>query len=135
MKPLAWLIASTAIALIPPPIAIANELVGPEQIERQISQLSYWGTDGDRLYSICRFRDFPATIEFVNRLVAPAETLAHHPDLAIAYNRLSISVTTHDAGGLTALDFQLANRIEQLIARAEQDLGAICQARSQSESN
>ena len=51
---------------------------------------------------------------FVNALVDPAEALGHHPDIVITYNRVALTLTTHDAGGLTELDFQLAEAISQL---------------------
>jgi 4a-hydroxytetrahydrobiopterin dehydratase len=50
----------------------------------------------------------------VDRLVAPAEQAAHHPDLAIAYNQVTVSLSTHDAGGLTQQDFDLARTISKL---------------------
>lgn len=73
-----------------------------------------WVQEGDRLTTVCHFADFAATVAFVERLVEPADRLGHHPDLAIAYNRVILSLTTHDAGGLTALDFALAEEISAL---------------------
>ncbi|WP_264308316.1 4a-hydroxytetrahydrobiopterin dehydratase [Nodosilinea nodulosa] len=73
-----------------------------------------WSIVGDSLVTECHFADFAATIAFVDRLVEPADRLGHHPDLGIAYNRLVISLTTHDAGGVTSLDFALAQEITAL---------------------
>lgn len=73
-----------------------------------------WSLVEDSLVTECRFADFAATVAFVDRLVEPSDRLGHHPDLAIAYNRLTISLTTHDAGGLTSLDFALADEIAAL---------------------
>ncbi|MBD1875624.1 4a-hydroxytetrahydrobiopterin dehydratase [Nodosilinea sp. FACHB-131] len=70
--------------------------------------------EGESLVTICQFADFAAAVAFVERLVEPADRLGHHPDLAIAYNRVTLSVTTHDAGGLTNLDFALAEEISAL---------------------
>jgi 4a-hydroxytetrahydrobiopterin dehydratase len=53
-------------------------------------------------------------VDFVNRLVGPAEEMGHHPDLSISWNEVRVSVTTHAAGGLTANDFELARRIDDL---------------------
>jgi pterin-4a-carbinolamine dehydratase len=73
-----------------------------------------WIQSGESLTTVCQFADFSAAVAFVERLVEPADRLGHHPDLAIAYNRVTLSVTTHDAGGLTRLDFALAEEISAL---------------------
>lgn len=73
-----------------------------------------WIQSGESLTTVCQFADFAAAVAFVERLVEPADRLGHHPDLAIAYNRVTISVTTHDVGGLTSLDFALAEEISAL---------------------
>jgi 4a-hydroxytetrahydrobiopterin dehydratase len=53
-------------------------------------------------------------IAFVNQIVEPAEAAGHHPDLEISYNKVTVSLTTHDAGGLTSKDFDLAQVISKL---------------------
>lgn len=53
-------------------------------------------------------------MEFVNKLVDPAESAGHHPDIEISYNKVRITLTTHDAGGLTQKDFELAKEISQI---------------------
>ncbi|MBE9157309.1 4a-hydroxytetrahydrobiopterin dehydratase [Nodosilinea sp. LEGE 06152] len=73
-----------------------------------------WSRAGDRLVTVCQFADFAAAVAFVERLVEPADRLGHHPEVAIAYNRLTLSLTTHDAGGITDLDFALAREITAL---------------------
>jgi len=84
------------------------------EIAEQMQSISDWFTDGQQLYCTYQFTNFLEAIAFVNRLVAPSETLAHHPDLIISYNQVSINLTTHDAGGLTQLDFELARSISNL---------------------
>ncbi|NJL47584.1 MAG: 4a-hydroxytetrahydrobiopterin dehydratase [Leptolyngbyaceae cyanobacterium SM2_5_2] len=81
-----------------------------------LEDLPEWAQQDDTLVTVCQFRDFVDTVDFVNQIVAPAETLAHHPDLTISYNQLIIRLTTHDAGGLTDLDFALAKDISGLSA-------------------
>ncbi|MGG6242378.1 4a-hydroxytetrahydrobiopterin dehydratase [Nodosilinea sp. AN01ver1] len=73
-----------------------------------------WLRVGDSLVTVCQFADFAAAVAFVERLVEPADRLGHHPGVAIAYNRLTLSLTTHDAGGVTDLDFALAREIAAL---------------------
>ncbi|MEL6383387.1 MAG: 4a-hydroxytetrahydrobiopterin dehydratase [Cyanobacteria bacterium J06626_18] len=84
------------------------------EIYQRLRNLPEWDTDGQTLFYTQTFPDFVAAIAFVNALVEPAEELAHHPDITINYDQVSLQLTTHDAGGLTDLDFQLAHRISQL---------------------
>ncbi|MEM9806406.1 MAG: 4a-hydroxytetrahydrobiopterin dehydratase [Cyanobacteria bacterium P01_D01_bin.56] len=84
------------------------------EVQLHMQQLPDWTTDGKSLFHTRTFENFVEAIDFVNSLVEPAETLAHHPDITINYNRVSLELTTHDADGLTELDFQLATTISQL---------------------
>ncbi|MEO0869137.1 MAG: 4a-hydroxytetrahydrobiopterin dehydratase [Cyanobacteria bacterium J06642_11] len=84
------------------------------EIRLHMRHLPDWTTDGTSLYHTRTFANFIEAVEFVNRLVEPSEDLGHHPDITINYNRISLELTTHDAGGLTELDFQLATTISQL---------------------
>lgn len=83
-------------------------LLTPEEIQSQLSQLSGWTLNGQAIECKRTFKDFIEAIAFVNRLVEPAESAGHHPDLSISYNKVTIALTSHDAGGLTAQDFSLA---------------------------
>ncbi|MGD1929732.1 MAG: 4a-hydroxytetrahydrobiopterin dehydratase [Leptolyngbyaceae cyanobacterium] len=85
------------------------------EIRQRLNALPLWTTDGETLFYEQTFVDFEGAIAFVNALVAPAEALGHHPDIVITYNRVALTLTTHDAGGLTELDFQLAEAISQLL--------------------
>lgn len=84
------------------------------EVQLHMQQLPDWTTDGKSLFHTRTFENFVEAIDFVNSLVEPAETIAHHPDITINYNRVSLELTTHDADGLTQLDFQLATTISQL---------------------
>jgi 4a-hydroxytetrahydrobiopterin dehydratase len=70
--------------------------------------------EGQQLKLVKTFKDFIAAIDFVNQLVEPAEAAGHHPDLEISYNKVTICLTTHDAGGLTEKDFEMAKVISNL---------------------
>jgi 4a-hydroxytetrahydrobiopterin dehydratase len=98
-------------------MAIANPLLvrlSEAEISTQIESLPGWTIDGQRLTRTYEFNNFVESINFVNCLVAPAEAVAHHPDITVSYNRVTVSLTTHDAGGLTQQDFDLARTISQL---------------------
>ena len=84
------------------------------EIIQQLDVLPHWQLENQQLRRTYTFENFVEAVEFVNRLVEPAETAGHHPDLAISYNQVTVSLTTHDAGGLTQKDFDLARTISQL---------------------
>lgn len=88
--------------------------LSPVEVKLRMRNLPSWTTDGNTLFYTRTFENFVAAITFVNNLVEPAERLNHHPDISINYNRVSLELTTHDAQGLTDLDFQLARQISQL---------------------
>lgn len=84
------------------------------EIEQKIKNLSGWTTNGKEITRTFEFSDFVTAIKFVNKLVEPAEAAQHHPDLTISYNKVTVNLTTHDAGGVTQKDFDLAEKISQL---------------------
>ncbi|BAT54257.1 pterin-4-alpha-carbinolamine dehydratase [Nostoc sp. NIES-3756] len=90
------------------------QLLGDAEIEAQASKLSGWTRQGSKLETTRKFKDFVEAIAFVNKLVEPAETAGHHPDIEVSYNKVKITLTTHDAGGLTQKDFDLATEISQI---------------------
>lgn len=89
-------------------------LLSDRDIQQRLTELSGWTLAGRQIEQTRRFRDFVEAIAFVNRLVEPAEAAGHHPDITISYNRVTIALTTHDAGGLTEKDFDLAKAIAQI---------------------
>jgi 4a-hydroxytetrahydrobiopterin dehydratase len=70
-----------------------------------------WQRAGDVIRRRFEFRDFQQALAFVNRVGALAEAAGHHPDIDVRYNVVTLALTTHDAGGLTAKDFDLARAI------------------------
>lgn len=90
------------------------ELINHSEIQERASHLSGWTIEGKQLRSTRLFKDFIEVITFVNKLVAPSEAAGHHPDIEISYNKVTVNLTTHDAGGLTEKDFALAQEISAL---------------------
>ena len=84
------------------------------EIQERASQLSGWTVESKQLQCTRLFKDFIEAIAWVNKLVAPSEAAGHHPDIAISYNKVTVNLTTHDAGGLTEKDFSLAQQISTL---------------------
>jgi 4a-hydroxytetrahydrobiopterin dehydratase len=83
------------------------------EINASLSGLSGWSRASETITKTFTFSGFPEAVAFVTRLVEPAEQLEHHPDLDLRYNRVSVSLSTHDQGGLTGFDFTLAAEIEK----------------------
>lgn len=73
-----------------------------------------WVLRDNALHKTFRFADFSAAFGFMTRAALAAERLNHHPDWSNAWNRVVVSLSTHDAGGITALDFLLAQEMEAL---------------------
>jgi 4a-hydroxytetrahydrobiopterin dehydratase len=90
------------------------QLLTEAGIQEQAKVLSGWTVEDSKLYITRTFKDFIQAIEFVNKLVEPAESAGHHPDIEISYNKVKITLTTHDAGGLTQADFDVAQAISQI---------------------
>ena len=93
------------------PAAQALERLSDGAIAERMQALPTWTVEEQQLICRYQFENFIESIEFVNQLVEPAELANHHPDLAISYNTVMVSLTTHDADGLTTLDFDLAETI------------------------
>jgi 4a-hydroxytetrahydrobiopterin dehydratase len=90
------------------------DLLANEDIESRLSELDGWAREGDAIVKAFDRGDFVGAVEFVKALVEPAEDMGHHPDLAISWSEVRVSITNHAAGGLTAADFELAAKIDAL---------------------
>jgi 4a-hydroxytetrahydrobiopterin dehydratase len=88
------------------------ELLSDSEIESRLAELESWKREGETIVKTFELADFVGSVEFIDRVVEPAEEMGHHPDLSVSWNKVRVSITTHAAGGLTANDFELAKRIE-----------------------
>lgn len=91
-----------------PPLSI-------EEAQARLGQLKGWRIEGGQLMKTFEFKHFRESLAFVNRVGAAAEDAGHHPDIDIRYNRVTLTLSTHDAGGLTAKDFDLALKADKLV--------------------
>ena len=85
------------------------------EIERRLAELSGWALDGKAIRRQYTFPGFPEAVAFVTRLVRDAEAADHHPDININYRRVTLTYSTHSAGGLTAKDFEGAKMADARI--------------------
>jgi 4a-hydroxytetrahydrobiopterin dehydratase len=84
------------------------------EIDDRLSGLDGWERSGDAIVKQFENGDFKGSVDFVNRLTPEAEDMNHHPDLEISWSTVTVSISTHSEGGLTASDFELAARIDSL---------------------
>ncbi len=92
-----------------------REKLAQAAIEEHLAQLNDWAIDQGKLYRHFVFSNFIEAFGFMSQVALLAETMNHHPEWSNVYNRVEIYLTTHDAGGITELDFALAKQIETLI--------------------
>ena len=84
------------------------------EIEERLEALEGWSREGDAVVKKFDCGDFAGSVELVNRVAPLAEEMNHHPDLAISWDTVTVAITTHSEGGLTAGDFELAQAIDGL---------------------
>lgn len=85
-----------------------------DQIQDAMGSIPQWTELNGELQRTYQFDDFTKAIAFVQRVAKAAEHRQHHPDILIRYNKVTLTLTTHDAGGITDKDFQLASEIDEL---------------------
>jgi len=83
-----------------------------EQIAIQLKSLNGWNYKGDAIEKKFAFKDFNEAFGFITRIALLAEKVNHHPEWTNVYNKLTIKLNTHDAGGVTKKDIDMANEIE-----------------------
>jgi 4a-hydroxytetrahydrobiopterin dehydratase len=93
----------------PPPLKLAETKILPA-----LATIPNWRWQDGKIVRTFQFKDFPAAIKFVEAVAAIAEQAWHHPDIDIRWNKVTLTLTTHDAGGLTEKDFALARQLDQL---------------------
>jgi 4a-hydroxytetrahydrobiopterin dehydratase len=86
-----------------------------EDARHHLRALPEWKIESGELVRTFQFKDFRCALGYVNRVGELAEEAGHHPDIDIRYNKVRLGLVTHDAGGLTAKDFDLAGKAEKLI--------------------
>jgi 4a-hydroxytetrahydrobiopterin dehydratase len=94
----------------------------PPAIEKALAELNAgaaapWSVVDEKLHKTFQFKDFSGAFGFMSRVALVAESMDHHPEWSNVYNKVVVDLSTHDAGGITELDFTLASRIEGLILK------------------
>lgn len=84
------------------------------QTKASLISVPEWKKQAKTITRTYQFKDFPVAIRFVNAVARLAEKAWHHPDIDIRWNKVTLTLTTHDAGGLTEKDFDMAQRFDRL---------------------
>ena len=84
------------------------------EVQEGLQRLPGWERRGNQIVKTFTRADFAQAMVFVNEVAAAAEAAGHHPDIDIRWNRVTLALSSHDEGGLTERDFQLAARIQEL---------------------
>jgi len=92
---------------------VTTERLSDIAIQRELGSLPGWSRRGDVITKTYQFRAFLTGIEFVNAVAKAAEAADHHPDIDIRYTKVTCSLSTHSAGGITQKDLDLAKKIER----------------------
>ncbi|GAA5088443.1 4a-hydroxytetrahydrobiopterin dehydratase [Nocardia iowensis] len=92
-------------------------LLTETELAEALATLPDWTRDGDVLTRTVQAPTFLAGIELVRQVAEAAEAANHHPDIDIRWRKVTFALSTHDSGGLTALDVELARKIDQLAAQ------------------
>jgi len=88
------------------------EALSDDEIAIHLLSRPGWNRDGDAIVRVYEHTDFTGSIAFVNVVAAAANALNHHPDIIISWNKVTIRSSSHDAGGITARDFALAETLD-----------------------
>lgn len=88
-------------------------LLEPEAVHRLLAEVPDWQLEGNAIARTFQFENFLLAVEFVNKVASEAESMNHHPEIDIRWNKVKLTLATHSAGGLTDVDFTLARRIDR----------------------
>ncbi len=86
-----------------------------KEIQEKLGNLTEWTYNENAIHTKVEFESFKEAFSFMTRVAFEAEVQAHHPEWTNVYNQVEISLSTHDADGVTEKDFQLAKTIDQLL--------------------
>ncbi len=90
-------------------------LLDSKDIKAWLKKLPEWDQDKKLIERVFEFDDFSQALDFVNNIAEIAEEDEHHPDIDIRYNKVRVALSTHSEGGLTELDFEVAEKIDTLV--------------------
>lgn len=91
------------------------DVLSKEDLKRLLKRVPEWEIDGKKIIRTVEFDGFTEAVDFLNEVAEVAEDEGHHPDVDIRYGKVILMLTTHDAGGVTEADVEVAKRLDNLI--------------------
>ena len=92
-----------------------SDIIPADELNQWIKKIPEWDLEEKSIFRTMEFDSFMEAIDFVNNVAEIAEDAQHHPDIDVRYGSVTLNLTTHDKGALTASDFEMASRIDTLI--------------------
>ncbi len=96
-----------------------SSVLSEPEIQQALQQLRGWKRSGNAVAREFHFSNFVQSMEFVNQIAEAAEAVNHHPDILINYNKVTLTLVSHDSGGVTQRDLKMAHRINELAPPSE----------------
>lgn len=91
-----------------------STVLSDAEVRQALQQLPGWKRNDNAIERVLQFDGFVKAMEFVNRVAEAAEAVNHHPDILISYNKVTLTLVSHDSGGVTQRDIKMAGRINEL---------------------
>lgn len=91
-----------------------STVLSDAELQQALPQLPGWRKSGKAIERLFQFPGFVQAMEFVNQIAEAAEAVNHHPDILISYNKVTLTLVSHDSGGVTQRDIKMAGRINEL---------------------
>jgi 4a-hydroxytetrahydrobiopterin dehydratase len=88
-----------------------------KQIKLHLQAVPHWSKRAQTIFRTFKFEGFLKAIDFVNRIAAKAQKMNHHPDIDVRFDEVTLTLTTHDEGGITEKDFSLAKQCDEVFSK------------------
>jgi 4a-hydroxytetrahydrobiopterin dehydratase len=92
-----------------------STVLSGSEIDQALKNLPGWTNNGHAIQRVSQFANFLEAMEFVNKIAVAAEAANHHPDILINYNKVTLTLVSHDSGGVTQRDIRMAGKINQVV--------------------
>jgi 4a-hydroxytetrahydrobiopterin dehydratase len=93
-----------------------SAVLSPSEVDQALKTLPGWISNGKTIVRVFPFGNFLEAMEFVNQIAVAAEAENHHPDILINYNKVTLTLVSHDSGGVTQRDIRMAGKINEVAA-------------------
>lgn len=91
-----------------------SAVLSDTEIQQALQTLPGWKRNGNAIERVFQFDNFIQAMQFVNQIAEAAEAVNHHPDITVSYNKVTLSLVSHDSGGITSRDVRMAGKINEV---------------------